>query len=80
MSEPLEDFAEVNSVYITSSQEQWNALLADAGTDGAKLIKAKLDILRNYFKDSWNLDIDEMRSTIMRRAMSMKNLDLEHLN
>jgi substrate import-associated zinc metallohydrolase lipoprotein len=80
MNEPLEDFAEMNSVYITSSQDQWNAILADAGTNGAKLINAKLDILRNYFKNSWNIDIDEMRSTIMRRASSMKNLDLEHLN
>lgn len=80
MNEPLEDFAEMNSIYITSSQKQWDAILADAGTDGAKLINAKLIILRNYFKRSWNIDIDEMRSTIMRRAANMKNLDLEHLN
>ncbi len=62
-----EDFAEMLSTYIINPQEYWDSLLKAAGTDGSKSINAKLDIVRGYMKDSWNVDIDVLRATILRR-------------
>lgn len=80
MVEPLEDFAEMLSSYVTMSQSEWNAILADAGTTGAASISAKLDIVRNYMQESWNVDIDQLRAAVLRRASTLKAVDLEHLN
>lgn len=80
MVEPLEDFAEMLSGYLTMSQSEWNAILADAGTTGAASISAKLDIVRNYMQESWNVDIDQLRAAVLRRASTLSAVDLEHLN
>lgn len=80
MVEPLEDFAEMLSGYVTKSQSEWNAILADAGTTGAASISAKLDIVRNYMQESWNVDIDQLRAAVLRRASTFSAVDLEHLN
>ena len=80
MVEPLEDFAEMLSGYVTKSQSEWNAILADAGTTGAASISAKLDIVRNYMQESWNVDIDQLRAAVLRRANTLSAVDLEHLN
>lgn len=80
MSEGTEDFAEMLSVYVTTSPEDWDALLADAGTTGSSLILQKLDILRSYMQESWNIDINHLRDVVLRRAGELSTLDLEHLN
>ena len=80
MVEPLEDFAEMLSSYVTMSQSEWNAILADAGTTGATYISAKLDIVRNYMQESWNVDIDQLRAAVLRRANTLNAVDLKHLN
>ena len=80
MVEPLEDFAEMLSSYVTMSQSEWNAILADAGTTGAASISAKLDIVRNYMQESWNVDIEQLRAAVLRRANTLSAVDLEHLN
>ena len=80
MVEPLEDFAEMLSGYVTMTQSEWNAILADAGTTGAASISAKLDIVRNYMQESWNVDIDELRAAVLRRANTLNAVDLKHLN
>lgn len=80
MVEPLEDFAEMLSGYVTMSQSEWNAILADAGTTGAASISAKLDIVRNYMQESWNVDIDQLRAAVLRRANTLNAVDLKHLN
>lgn len=80
MVEPLEDFAEMLSGYVTMSQSEWNAILADAGTTGAASISAKLDIVRNYMQESWNVDIDDLRAAVLRRANTLDAVDLKHLN
>lgn len=80
MVEPLEDFAEMLSSYVTMSQSEWNAILADAGTTGATYISAKLDIVRNYMQESWNVDIDQLRAAVLRRANTLDAVDLKHLN
>ena len=61
-----EDFAEMLSTYITNSKEQWDDWMTQAGR-GAEKIQAKLDIVRSYMMDSFNIDIDVLRNTILRR-------------
>ena len=80
-SEPNEDFAELLSEYVTHSAAWWEDQLAAAtkelaevrkvtpsAEDGAVLIKAKIDYVRSYMQDSWNIDIDELRDIVNRRT------------
>lgn len=61
-----EDFAEMLSIYVTNTQEYWDSQLKDAGAS-ADFIRAKLQIVRDYMKTVWSIDIDELRSVIIRR-------------
>ena len=83
MSEGLEDFAEMLSTYITYTPEQWQAILDDAqengGDEAVSALNQKLNIVRNYMQDSWNVDIDVLRAAILRRGSELSSLDLEHL-
>lgn len=83
-SEPREDFAETISNYITLPQDQWDALLKlasqnyngkDDGVDGKALILQKVDIARNWFRDSWQMDIDALRAEVQKRQTEY-NVDL----
>ena len=61
-----EDFAEMLSEYITHDQTWWEGQIAKAGAKGY-LIEAKLDIVRNYMLDNFNIDIEVLRATVLRR-------------
>ena len=61
-----EDFAAMLSTYITNTEEQWDAWMTQAG-DGAEIILAKLDIVRSYMLSGFEIDIDVLRNTILRR-------------
>lgn len=80
MSEPMEDFAEMMSVYVTTSPAGWNAILADAGTTGREALEQKLSMVRSYMQDSWNLDIDALRAAVLRRAGELSKVDLSTLD
>ena len=66
--------------YVRTSPTDWQALMRRAGSQGAPFIQAKLDIIRAYMKDSWKLDIDALRSIVLRRASEINQLDLNKLN
>ena len=36
--------------------------------DGAVLIAQKLDIVRDYMQVAWNIDLDVLRATVLRRT------------
>ena len=42
--------------------------MTPSAEDGAVLIKAKIDYVRSYMQDSWNIDIDELRDIVNRRT------------
>lgn len=79
MSEAREDFAEMLSVYVTTPPSGWQKIMTTAGKKGAPLIQAKLDIVRNYMKESWDLDIDQLRDIVIRRASELNSLNLNEL-
>lgn len=79
-SEPREDFAELLSEYVTHNAAWWDEQISAASKetaevrktdpsaqDGATLIESKIDIVRNYMQDAWNIDIDVLRDIINRR-------------
>lgn len=61
-----EDFAEMMSIYVTNSKETWDGWMTEAG-DAKSLIQAKLDIVNSYMKNTFNIDIDELRNAVLRR-------------
>jgi substrate import-associated zinc metallohydrolase lipoprotein len=78
-SEANEDFVEILSIYVTFGQTFWDNILAQAGTDGAAIISQKFEIVKNYLRDSWNIDINELRRVFELRASTLNQLDLLNL-
>ena len=79
-SEYNEDFAEVYATYITNTPEGWQLILNAAGENGSNILNQKLDLMKEYFKNSWNIDMDELRDIILRRSAESVQLDLRNLN
>lgn len=77
-----EDFAEMFSIYVTNDQATWDSFLASAGTEGANLISAKLEMVKSYMRDSWGFDMDELRSIVLRREndVASRSIDLMDLS
>ncbi|MCQ2146569.1 MAG: putative zinc-binding metallopeptidase [Bacteroidales bacterium] len=76
-----EDFAEMLSIYVTNPQSYWDEQLKAAGA-GADAIRAKLDVVRLYMKDSWGIDIDQLRATVLRRQADITagKIDLTNIS
>lgn len=73
-----EDFAEMLSLYITNDQATWDALIEKAGAEPATKIESKLEIVRRYMKENFNIDIDQLREVLQRRQSEIfsGNIDL----
>lgn len=76
---PDEDFVELIAHYLINTQASWDSRLAQAGTSGRALITQKFAIVKNYLKDSWNVDVNELRRIVQERADNFKQLDLRNL-
>lgn len=71
------------STYVCNTPEQWQEWLKEAGTGvassnsseltGAAAIQQKLDIVRTYMKQNFNVDIDDLRTEILRREGDVLN-------
>lgn len=83
-SEYNDDFAEIFSQYVTHSEDAWQKILAagvkDSDTSGRDAILQKFEILKEYFANTWNMDIEKLRDVIVRRSAEVKSLDLRMLN
>ena len=80
MAEPREDYAELYSQYLTNNDELWALKMEAAGKEGQTIINEKLAHIRNYMRENWNIDLEEMRACVQRRASEYMKLDFEHLN
>jgi len=85
-SSPREDWVELFSIFVINTPEWWDNMLARASTDasgnpadGANLINKKFEIVYNYYKDSWDIDLYEMRDIVNRRKNEIYELDLEEI-
>ena len=80
MENPAEDIAELYSIYVTSTPEDWATIMKNAGNKGGTIINKKLKIIREYMSNSWNVDIEVLRTAILRRGGKIGTLDLNTLN
>lgn len=85
-SEPQEDFVEMISRYVTSSDQQWNNLLENpthrnrvAAAAGKQKILEKLAFVKDYLISNWDINLDELRKIVQRRSAEIDTLDLESL-
>ena len=67
----VEDFAEMLSMFICYSESQWNAWMRQAGTEGERLLTAKLDIVKDYMLSSFGIDLEKLRAAIQRRQADL---------
>ena len=51
----------------------------EATTTGRDAILSKLEIVKNYFKDSWKINLDTLRTAVLRRSTEASTLDLKNL-
>ncbi|EKC52551.1 hypothetical protein LEA_16833, partial [human gut metagenome] len=49
-------------------------------SSGREKIEAKFEIVYNYMKNSWNIDLNELRDIVLRRAAEAPYLDFESLD
>ena len=74
-SAQAEDFVEVFSYYLTWSPEVWNAKVAQGGEVGGARIERKIAIVKSYMKDTWGIDMDELRDVLARRYAEIDRLN-----
>ncbi|MDR1554078.1 MAG: putative zinc-binding metallopeptidase [Prevotellaceae bacterium] len=74
--EANEDFVEIIAIYIVYGQANWDSILTQAGTSGAAIINQKLEIVKSYLRNSWGIDIDELRRVFELKASTLQYLDL----
>lgn len=67
MSESREDFVENIAMYVTNTAAYWNNMLDKAGAQGRALIQQKFDIVYNYMEQTWGINLDDLRETVLRR-------------
>lgn len=79
MDQPDEDFVEVIACRVTNDQTWWDKMLEGAGKEGAEKITRKFEMVNNYLRNSWGIDIDRLRSVVLRRSKEVKDLDLSTL-
>ena len=66
-----EDFAEMLSMYVCTSETVWNRWMSEAGEAGRRRIEAKLDIVKKYMLDTFDIDMDRLRQSIQRRQVQV---------
>ena len=54
--------------------------MKNAGSKGGSIINRKLKMIREYMRNSWNVDIEVLRTAILRRGGKIGTLDLNTLN
>ncbi|MDO5571879.1 MAG: putative zinc-binding metallopeptidase [Bacteroidales bacterium] len=75
-----EDFVELESIYVTRTPEKWNAMLETAGETGRAIIEEKFEIVFNYMLANWNINLNDLRSAVLRRTEEVKSMDLYSLD
>lgn len=85
-----EDYSEVYSLYITSTDEEWEAILKAAtvyndkgavvDSKGRDIIEQKRGIIKSYLKEDWDIDLEKIRESLLRRAIKAETLEIIEFN
>ncbi len=79
-TEVQEDFVETIANYVVKTDAEWQNILREAGSEGSALILQKLEMVTEYLKDSWEIDIDELHKNVIERESKIDELDLKNLD
>ncbi len=82
-----EDFAEMLSMYVTNTPAQWEEWMEEAeGTtanpaSGRAYLESKLNIVRLYMQNTFNININKLRDAVLRRENDIVDgkIDLEDI-
>lgn len=79
-----EDFVELIAHYLTYSPEKWQETLnAAAGENGDKpgkqILEQKIGIVIDYMKNTWHINLNDLRDEIQERASKIQELDINSL-
>ena len=72
----FDDFVEYIVMYVTHSQAYCDNMLTAAGDAGAAIINKKFTIVYNYMRDTWGIDLNELRKIVLRRQQEITEIDL----
>ena len=75
-----EDYVEIIAKYVTNPQGWWESLLASSGEEGKAKMEKKMEIVRSWLLQSWNIDLDGLRDVVQRRSSELATLNLTDLN
>lgn len=70
---PDEDFVEMISNYVTKPVF-WEKMMKSDVTDKDKLNR-KLEIVRNWLQDSWDINLDTLRDIVQRRSANLDEIN-----
>ena len=76
--EAQEDFVEIIANYVTHDAQWWKERMDMAG-EGKEALQQKLEIVKEYLITSWDISLDELRTTVQRRSAEVSSLDLSGL-
>lgn len=76
--EGQEDFVEMISNYVVNSAETWNKMI-DGAELGKETLNKKLQIVKSYLQENWDINIDDLRAIVLRRSQEALNLDVDDL-
>ncbi|MBV7440459.1 putative zinc-binding metallopeptidase [Weeksellaceae bacterium TAE3-ERU29] len=79
-----EDFVELIAHYLTYSPERWQKTLnAAAGENGDKpgkrILEQKIAIVIDYMQKTWEINLNDLRDEIQKRASKIDQLDINSL-
>ncbi len=66
-----EDFAEMMSMYVTNTEDQWEEWMEEAGTTGRSYLESKMDMVKSYMSENFDIDLDELRDCVLRREQDI---------
>ena len=66
-ADSLQLFTWAKENWVQSSNTVYEAETDEDGVDGEAMLLQKINIARTWFKDAWNMDLDELRREVQRR-------------
>lgn len=73
-----EDFVELVSIYVTNTSEEWESKLQKAGNTGRTIIESKFEIVYNYMLNSWNIDLNKLRDTVLEHEGKVEDFNFDN--
>ncbi|WP_108821830.1 substrate import-associated zinc metallohydrolase lipoprotein [Dysgonomonas sp. Marseille-P4361] len=84
-SEADEDFAEVYSIYLTTTDEEWENILTNAtefdskgnvvSAYGREKIEQKLKMVSDYMEEAWNTNLRKLKESAQIRAVKAEDIE-----